>query len=225
MSSPPYVGVWKRQAAVHKKPLVVAIEGPVGSGKGFLLKYIRQRGLDNVSVQVQLHDDAVPNIVDCHRDTSRWGLFTELDFLFRHVQAYVQIQKSRTADVILLEGSHVADRFCYFELIRNQLTPVEQRLYEDWIGVMCEFNMSHKTIFLDCDPHDCLHRIINNNKREQCDIDLTEISRLRRLYEKNLPHDALRIACAPNFEDNEPLLESMRKRVSSVVDAWTTEAC
>lgn len=224
------VTVWKKKShdgsghsASRKlqKPIVVTIEGPVGCGKGFLLKHIRQYGLPcTENLQVQLHDDAVSHVYDCHKNPARWGLFTELDFLFRHVQAYVMLQKSTDVDVILLEGSHVADRFCYYEMIKPHLTLIEQQLYEEWISVLCEFDMSHSTIFMQCDTHDCLQRIMDNSKREQWEVDLLELHRLQKLYRKHLPADTCHLVCSANFEDNEPLLEAMRYQVSDMVKVW-----
>lgn len=219
-------GTMKTDSEKSDRPaLVVTFEGPVGCGKGFLLKHIKQHGLPCAeSIQVELHEDAVSHVYDSHQNPARWGLFTELDFLFRHVSAYCSVQKDHCdVDVILLEGSHVADRFCYYEMIKHHLTPMEQQLYEECISVICKFDMSHKTIYMDCDIHDCLQRIMDNCKREQYEVDLLELHRLQRLYRHHLPADTCHLTCTANFEDNEPLLEAMRYQISDMVKEWLRE--
>ncbi|WIA10876.1 hypothetical protein OEZ85_011042 [Tetradesmus obliquus] len=158
--------------------LVVALESPPGGGKGFLLKYLASKGLGHAAnVHVALHDDAIHHLMDMNTDGARWAFFTELFFLSNHIHCYRQACKAaQQAAVLLLEGSPVSDRLCYYEHhMRERMHPLEAQLYEEWYAkLLLHWRVDHHVLLL-ADMHAHMQRIIDNAKVEQAGLMLDDV--------------------------------------------------
>lgn len=203
--------------------LVVALESPPGGGKGFLLKYLAAKGLHPLRCQVAMHDDAIHHIMDMNTDASRWALFTELYFLSVHVQRYRQARQEAAQQpntVLVLEGSPVTDKLCYFEDQRNRerLHPLEAQLYDEWYAKLRPlWHIDHHLLLLS-DMHAHMERIIDNAKVEQAGVGLEEVHAMTQAYVRSLP-GAFVLPCPPFFEDNVPVLERLRATLVELLQA------
>lgn len=204
--------------------LVVSVESPPGGGKGFLLKYLSAKGLYPMHGRVALHDDAIHHIMDMNTDSSRWAFFTELFFLCTHVQCYQQAMANHGSKdtVLLLEGSPVTDKLCYYEKHhQSKMHPLEAQLYEEWYEKLKPlWRVDHHLLLLS-DMHAHMERIIDNAKFEQAGIGLEDIHALTETYVKALPK-AYVLPCPANFEDNEPVLENLRAVVIRLMQSLAT---
>ncbi|KAF6252696.1 hypothetical protein COO60DRAFT_1463561 [Scenedesmus sp. NREL 46B-D3] len=155
--------------------------------------------------------------MDLNTDASRWAFFTELFFLAAHVQCYQRgvAAAAARADVLLLEGSPVTDRLCYFEAqCRARMHPLEAELYMDWYQRLePTWHVDHH-ILLMSDMHAHVERIIDNAKVEQASIGLDDVFELIETYVEALPQAHV-VQCPANFEDNEPVLENLRAVVAA----------
>lgn len=197
---------------MSRMPTIIAVESCTGSGKGFLLKYISQHGLlPGSKVHVCLQDDSIDQVLDYNKDPRRCMLTKEMHFLLSHVHNINESVQREDVDVVLIEGSPVSDRRCYFEVgCQNKL---EKELYEDWFEFLRPFWNVDAHVILAADPHSSLDRVVNNSKKEQAFLDLAKLSRTIALYDTVFA-DWPRIECIDHFEDNEPALEVMRMRIA-----------
>lgn len=195
-------------------PFIVSIESCAGAGKGFLLKHIMQNGLPWFSTHVYLQDDSIDQVLDYNKDPRRWILTKELHFLFNHVKA---LGGGESADVVLVEGSPVSDRLCFFDASCSH--PLERQLYQEWYDLMRPHWKVDLHIVLVSSPHDCLDRIIGNSKKEQASANLSQICKQMNTYTKTFSELATveEIVCLPNFEDNEPAIEIMKNQLCELI--------
>lgn len=200
--------------------LVVSVESPPGGGKGFLLKHLASRGLQRIALQ----DDAIHHMMDMNTDGARWAFFTELFFLSMHVQAYLKAAAGAgPGAVVLLEGSPVSDRLCYYQKQhRARMHPLEAELYDTWWALLEPlWRVDHHVLLLS-DVHSHLERIIDNAKVEQANIGLPEIHTMIATYAAALPQ-AYVLSCPANFEDNEPVLENLRATLQALLRSMALE--
>lgn len=190
-------------------PVVVCIESPLGGGKGFFLKYIRQHVFKHHKVYVDLQDDAISYVMDMNKDSKRWAVFTELDFLLNHVCAISTASKQQ-CDFAIIEGSPITDKYCYFNDI--DVTPVEKKLYDEWFNILKPYWHIDANVYLYSSTHSMFDRIMGNSKKEQAFVTLNYLAHKIALYNKCLANSP-RISCEHNFEDNEPVLEVMKDQL------------
>lgn len=206
--------------------LVVSIESPLGGGKGFFLKYMRQHKewiehymkVRNVNIQIALQDDSISHVMDMNNDERRWALFTELDFLFKHVSTIKGANRTSIKDhktALFIEGSPLSDKLCYFDTI-NTVTKAEKHLYNEWYDILSEYWHVDKSILVHSSIHSHFDRVMGNSKKEQSFVTLAYLSHKAQLYAsvfKNSP----KLICENNFEDNEPVLTVMCEVVANLV--------
>lgn len=197
--------------------LVVSIESPLGGGKGFFLKYMRQhkewierQGLNgSAHLYVCLQDDSISHVMDMNNDEKRWALFTELDFLYKHVHNIKTLNDSLEGEnaVLFMEGSPASDKHCYFDAIES-ITAAEKSLYNEWYGIMKQFWNVDTTVLMKSSIHSHFDRVMGNSKKEQSFVTLGYLSQKAKLYMDNFG-TCPKLICENNFEDNEPVLAVM----------------
>lgn len=192
--------------------VVIAIESPPGGGKGFLLKHLAQHRLGDVPLSVALQDDSIDHVMDFINDPARWILAKELHFLWSHVSAI--LKQAKAGEYLFIEGSPYSDFMCYFK--PHPKHPLEERLYKGWYDFMSKFWTVDMHILLVASPHEHLERIIGNSKKEQGNTTILSLFTHSCIYKMNLGHAQL-LVCHPNFEDNEPAMEIMRKQLKDIV--------
>lgn len=193
---------------------VVSIESPLGGGKGFFLKYVRQHALiKGLETQVVLQDDSISHVMDMNNDPRRWLCFTEFDFMYKHVLS-VRDARARKPDILVIEGSPATDRGCYF--LDMQCEPCERELYEEWYGILGHLWSVDLHVHLKSSIHSHFERVMGNSKKEQAFVTLTYLAHKLRLFQDVLP-GCPRLVCENNFEDNEPVLEVMRQKLCALI--------
>ncbi|WIA15737.1 hypothetical protein OEZ85_002354 [Tetradesmus obliquus] len=163
---------------------VVSVESPPGGGKGFLLKYLASKGM-----RVALQDDAICHIMDLNTDARRWAFFTELFFLDMHVKCFKDASNSSGGGgVLLLEGSPLTDRLCYYEALhKRSMHPLEAELYEQWYEILRpQWRVDHSLLLL-ADTHAHVERIIDNAKVEQAALGIDQLHAMLNTYVAALP--------------------------------------
>lgn len=189
--------------------VVIALECPPGGGKGFLLKHLAQHGLGDTRVSVYLQDDSIDHVMDYLTDPERWILTKELHFLIRHVLAM-----RNATGVVFTEGSPYTDYRCYFADAKKH--PLEDNLYKDWYNFLTPMWNVDMHVFLVESPHQHLERIIGNSKKEQGNTSILSIYKHINLYQTHM-RTSQHLICHPNFEDNEPAMEIMKKQLIEIV--------
>lgn len=197
--------------------LVVSIESPLGGGKGFFLKYMRQhkewierQGFNGkAQVHVCLQDDSISHVMDMNNDEKRWALFTELDFLYKHVAniKFAHDSLQGTNAVLFLEGSPISDKHCYFDAIES-ISEAERELYTEWYDILKNHWKMDMSVLMKSSIHSHFDRVMGNSKKEQSFVTLGYLSQKAKRY-ASLLNSSPKLICENNFEDNEPVLEVM----------------
>lgn len=196
--------------------IVVSIESPLGGGKGFFLKYLRQcKSIGTYSTNIILQDDAISHVMDMNNDFKRWALFTELDFLLKHVSSISNALKQPQKNIIVIEGSPLTDKTCYFD--EMTIDTLEQELYEEWFDILKAFWKVDVYISLKSSIHSHYDRVMGNSKKEQSFVTLSYLAHKLQLYNNNLI-GCPKIICENNFEDNEPVLQVMVEKFKKVIE-------
>jgi len=196
--------------------LVMCIESPPGGGKGFLLKHLGQHGIRmSIPMNVVLQDDAIDHVMDYVKDEKRWLLTKELHFLWMHTRGIVDAMNLGTDGVILVEGSPVSDYLCHFR--QCEKTDLEDKLYREWYEILRAYWKVDIHILLTASPHSHLERIIGNSKKEQSHTSIFGLYVMNNLYHRAFGGSAEVIVSYPNFEDNEPAMEIMRRELQDVI--------
>lgn len=193
--------------------MAVHIEGSLGCGKGFLVKYMKNKFpfFNIVSMNDTLN---VGNMLDLEQGKSRWSFFTCMDFLFKHSENAAIATTSNT--LTFIESSIFSSRACYFQylLTGGHFTPIERRLYEDWYTLLGNKN-PRAIIYLQSNIQHQFERIIHNSKNEQTNISLEKLHVFNRLYEdyitlaqkSGIP--VIRVQTPAFFEDNHGDMEGV----------------
>jgi Deoxynucleoside kinase len=198
---------------------IVSIESPLGGGKGFFLKYIMKSNiLSKFIVEGHLQDDSISHVMDMNNDAKRWALFTELDFLIRHVMG-IKKCKSRfygnsQNHLVLIEGSPITDKLCYVDN-STDIDPLEKELYNEWFDILKPQWHIDMSVFLKSSVHSHFDRVMGNSKKEQAFVTLSYLSGKMIQYEQTL-QGCVKLICENNFEDNEPVMRVMAKQFESI---------
>lgn len=194
---------------------VISIESPLGGGKGFFLKYLRQyKTLKGKELHVSLQDDAISHVMDMNNDAKRWSLFTELDFLLKHVLCIMEKCSAPRDSIVILEGSPQTDRCCYFNVSASDES--ERELYDEWYSIIAKHWKVDMHVMLKSSIHSHFDRVMGNSKKEQAFVTLGYLSHKLKLYDKVL-HGSPQIVCEHNFEDNEPVLQVMKEKLEFLI--------
>jgi hypothetical protein len=192
----------------------------LGGGKGFFLKYLRQKAsLVGRKVSILLQDDAISNVMDCSTDPNRWALFAELDFLLKHVMSIqaAQCTQHDETSIVLVEGSPLTDKTCYFDSAETD--PLQAELYGVWYEILKPKWRADLHVLLRSSIHSHFDRVMGNSKKEQAFVTLSYLEEKQKHFAKALQGHP-RIMCEHYFEDNEPVLDVMRDNLERIVSQF-----
>lgn len=187
----------------------IHIEGMTGSGKGFFLKYLKNKyPYFNVITMNEVTN--ISNMLDLQSGKSRWSFYTEMDFLNKHYENSTQCIPNT---MNFIENSVFSSKACYFAYLDagGFFTPLEKSLYEAWYKTVMKRHARPRVLVYLKSPNIQHHfeRIINNSKTEQCGMTLSILKNFQALYDAYINQAELagipviRITCPPCFEDNQ----------------------
>ena len=195
----------RRSTQVAPKPVIIAIEGNIGSGKSTVIHNLRQ---------------SMKNVVTLQEPTLEWENFcghNMLDLFYSNptqyafaVQVYLQsslfkqftnlMTQHRTENIILMERSMMSSKEFFIPLMKSKsyITDIEASVTSYLCEAFSQATPVQLTIYLRSQPTVCMERIRQRGRPEE--VDRIDIDYLQELHNK---HEQWRERCDPVVIDVE----------------------
>lgn len=203
--------------------MIVAVHAAPGGAKGFLLRYLQAYlRLERPDLAGRWHvgllDDSQAIVQQFGSDPARWGLLTQLHFLEKHHEA-----AAAAAPVAITEGS-LASHAVHAAEAEAGMHPVERAVLAAWQAVPAPAP-ADALVCLQAPPMEHLHRIMNQNRREQAHISLQLLTRLHAgcaaagAAAAAAGTPVLNLPVAQFCEDNEPSMAAIVSQLVAFVES------
>jgi len=191
------------------KPIIIYVEGNIGSGKTTFLRLLKQYlpdlyeynidasiVLEPVDLWLETLDSDGKNILEkFYEDQEKWGYAFQMNSFISRVKSIkdelnnstnVGIDGFPLKKVVFVERSIYTDKNCFARLCyeNSKMTKLEYDIYCNWNNwLSTEFEISpHSYIYLHCNPNVNNERIIERNRDGESNI---PIKYLEQLHEKH----------------------------------------
>ena len=206
-----------------KKPIIISIDGNIGSGKSTLVKILQKKLSSNVVVVEEpvnlwqsIQNQSSENILDLfYKDNNRWAYtFQNMAFITRTLVLCHAINKC--PEIILVERSTETDKHVFAKCLYDtkKMSKMEYELYLYWYN---KFN--HKIdgfIYLQTDPSICIDRIKTRNRECETNIEYSYIQSMEYYHDQWLlssDMNSLILDGNSDFITNNKLQEAMVDRI------------
>ena len=226
-----------------KKPIIISIDGNIGSGKSTLIR-ILQRELSNnkniiflqepVSEWIKIKDNDGNNILsNFYCDKKRWSyIFQNFAFITRIKIMFDAINKNivynfQKRKVIITERSIETDKNIFAKMLydHGNMSQLEFKIYSYWHdNLMQEKNMVNNIIYLRTSPEDAFNRIKKRNRNEENNIPFEYVQNVHNYHDKWLVDNTKECnVCyldgTDNFEKNEVDRKKIVKSITVFINS------
>jgi len=170
-------------------PIILYIEGNIGTGKSTFLK-----NLDNDDLKRKYNYDIIYEPVEMWQNVGILKKFYEdperYCYLFQSYCLFTRFQLldtiNQNLDYVFIERSIFSDSYIFANTCKKlgQLNDIEFNIYNKWFT---QFLSIHPTnyyhIYLQLDPKICLERINKRNRGEETSISLSYLQELHNAHE------------------------------------------
>tara|TARA_B100001248_G_scaffold258100_1_gene241675 strand:+ start:766 stop:1593 length:828 start_codon:yes stop_codon:yes gene_type:complete len=209
-------------------PIVISIDGNIGSGKSTLMKILKNNFKDYVFVDEPVNkwlsakDDNNKNLLtNFYEDTNRWSYtFQNYAFITRtknlmdavtnikaqNITEYIKIFFNRIFFgkklVIFTERSILTDRYVFAEMLHDSknINSMEWTMYLDWYKVFKNSINIDNIVYLKTDPTKSLERVNKRARNEEKSVDLEYLKLVHDKHEKWLSNNSKSIIIDGNQE-------------------------
>ena len=181
-------------------PIIISIDGNIGSGKSSITKYLEK----NFSVFCKNHNKDL-HICFLQEPVDEWESIVDFDnkniitkfyennekyaFPFQ-IMAYItrlslfRAAISQNFDIIFTERSMLTDKNVFAKMLfdSKKMNQIEYQIYNIWFNEFIEFSKNIKQVYIKTDPEICKNRIIKRN-REGETIDLEYLKQCHYYHE------------------------------------------
>ena len=170
----------------RKKPIIISIEGSIGTGKSTVLSQLEKEGIYCAQEGADDQNRWGDILHHFYHNKKRWSFTLQIAILNDMARQYDNFMKLKE-DVIIVERSPLSALTFVKNAIENDfLTPTEQRIYLDlhkkisWIPDII--------ISLEVDPSIAFKRIQNRNRKAETEnnISMSYIRSIDSLYRQEL---------------------------------------
>ena len=199
--------------ATTQRPLVISIEGNIGTGKSTLLA--------NLKIHLQTHyPDIAAKILFLEEPVDVWGKFCDENgtnilekfykdqrryaFTFQ-VMAYISrlsllknaIRDNPDCEIIIIERSLCADKNIFMDMLHDDgiVENIEYNIYSEWYTQFISEYRMDAVIYLDSTPTVCQKRISRRGRDGEDAIPLDYLKKCRDYHTKWL----VDTKCAPGY--------------------------
>jgi deoxyadenosine/deoxycytidine kinase len=200
-------------------PIIISIEGNIGSGKSTILSKIQQQKPKNIMI-LQEPVDIWENIKDENGETILSKFYKDpakYAFAFQ-VMAYTTrlsilrkaIRENPGIEIILCERSLDADREIFAKMLHDDglIEPVLYQIYEEqYSNTSDEFTLDY-IMYIDTDPDVCLKRIIKRNREGESKITIEYLTKCHKYHDIWLCPNELNAKCPIVYFDGNDTLDA-----------------
>lgn len=229
-------------------PIVISIDGNIGSGKSTLMKILKNNFKDYVFVDEPVNkwlsakDDNNKNLLtNFYEDTNRWSYtFQNYAFITRtknlmdavtnikaqNITEYIKIFFNRIFFgkklVIFTERSILTDRYVFAEMLHDSknINSMEWTMYLDWYKVFKNSINIDNIVYLKTDPTKSLERVNKRARNEEKSVDLEYLKLVHDKHEKWLSNNSKSIIIDGNqeFESDNTKILNIINQIKSKLE-------
>jgi deoxyadenosine/deoxycytidine kinase len=187
---------------MNNKPIIISIEGNIGSGKSTMLKHIRENFKnwnfidEPVDSWLSLKDENGTSLLELfYTDKKRWSYtFQNSAFITRFTSMMNAIRKwesssldeDKKSNIFISERCVLTDRYVFAEMLKesNCLNPLEWELYTKWFDWFASTTPIDGLIYVNTGYNVCNDRIKWRGRKGEESIPLDYLSSLQIQHEK-----------------------------------------
>lgn len=200
-------------------PIIISIEGNIGSGKSTILSKIKEKLPNNIFI-LQEPVDIWENIKDetgetilskFYKDPAKYAFaFQVMAYTTRLTALRKAIQENPHAKIILCERSLNADREIFAKMLRDDgfIEPVLYQIYEEqYSNTSDEFTLDY-IMYIDTDPDICLKRVAKRSREGESKITIEYLTKCHKYHDIWLCPNKLNTKCPIVYFDGNDTLEA-----------------
>ena len=182
---------------VHKqyKPIIISIEGNIGSGKSTLVKHLKDVNKDwifldePVTEWEKLKNDKGESLLQLfYKDMPRWSYTFQNYAYITRMRKLINITKKKynKQTYIITERSVYTDRHVFAEMLLKdgKMTQMEMNMYLNWFNLLHEFATIDHVVYLRTDSKKCLERINKRSRVGESNITIDYLLSLELQHDK-----------------------------------------
>jgi deoxyguanosine kinase len=214
------------------EPVVISIDGNIGSGKSTLMKILKNNFKDYIFVDEPVNkwlaakdDDNRNLLTNFYEDTNRWSYtFQNYAFITRTKNLMDAIEKIKPKTfmdyievffnriiygkklVIFTERCILTDRHVFAEMLHdsNNINSMEWTMYLDWYKVFKDSLSINNVVYLKTDPDKSFERVNKRARDEEKTVAIDYLQSVHDKHEKWLKNNSTTLVLDGNqeFEDD-----------------------
>jgi deoxyguanosine kinase len=196
-----------------RKPIIISIEGNIGTGKTTLINLIKEK-FDDVFVLdeplnewLNLKNKNNKNLLDCfYSDKVRWSYtFQNFAYITRINKILSALNKYNNSKIIITERSIYTDKNIFAKMLYddNLLDIMEYNIYNYWFELLeknFKFNINY-IIYLRADPKISFNRIKIRKREEEKTITQDYINKLHKYHDEWITESKFRVCMIDGNDD------------------------
>ena len=177
------------------KPIIISIEGNIGSGKSTLVKHLREVNHDWIFLDEPvtewelLKNDSGDSLLQLfYKDMPRWS-YTFQNFAYiTRMRKLIELSKTKfkKPTIIVTERSVYTDRHVFAEMLLTdgKMTQMEMDMYLNWFNLLHDFATIDYVVYLRTDSTKCLERIKKRDREGESNITIEYLLSLELQHDK-----------------------------------------
>lgn len=178
------------------RPIVISVDGNIGSGKSTLINLLREQFSDKIYFAAEpvdawskMTDEKGNNLLhNFYTDKKRWSYsFQNIAYITRAKELKKAFESGKP--IIITERSVMTDRNVFAKMLFNDglMNQMEMAMYDTWFGL---FNTTiDYTFYLQTTVDNCVSRIQKRGRTGEEDIDRNYLVALEKAHEEWLSGD------------------------------------
>jgi deoxyadenosine/deoxycytidine kinase len=185
--------------SANRKPLIVSIEGNIGTGKSTLLSKLRpalaSRLTDDslilfleepVNMWEKFRDETGQTILEkFYKDQRRYAFtFQVMAYISRLSLLKNAIAQNPTCEIIIIERSLCADKNIFMDMLHDDgiVEDIEYNIYAEWYREFIDEYRMDAVVYLDSSPETCHRRISKRNRQGEDGIPLAYLEKCAKYH-------------------------------------------
>jgi deoxyadenosine/deoxycytidine kinase len=185
-----------------KKPVVVFVEGNIGSGKSTLVRKLAEKYENDNDVHFLqepvdewksiVDEDGVDIITNYYKDQKAYAFKFQMMAYITRLNGLKQIMNTSTHKVIICERSLYTDKNVFAQMLYDDgiIDEIGYTIYNKWFDCFTDIMKDTKYIYLNTPPRVCDERIKIRNRTGEEGIPLEYLVKLHEYHENWLNKDA-----------------------------------
>jgi deoxyadenosine/deoxycytidine kinase len=185
----------------YKKPIIISIDGNIGSGKSTLIADMKKQLKNNKNIiflqepvkdWISLTDDENDNILNkFYKDKNRWAyIFQNFAFITRAKIMLDAINENKYSyfqepKVIITERSVETDKNVFAKMLfeDKNMTDLEFKVYNEWYNYLYPEIKVNNVVYLRTLPQTAYERMSNRSRKEESTVPKDYIQMVHKFHD------------------------------------------